>query len=62
LLRDPEEWLEVVGDDRIIGGVGAGKTVGGGRGLSGTTRVMSHDFDLVGTEGLSARTIPYLLI
>ena len=49
-----------MGNDRIIGGVGAGKTVGDGGGLSGTTRVMSHDFDLGGSEGPSARTIvPY---
>ena len=49
-----------MGDDRIIGGVGAGKTTGDGGGLSGTTRVMSHDFDLASTEGPSARTIvPY---
>ena len=54
---DPEERLEIVGDDRIIGGVGAGKTTGDG---GGTTRVMSHDFNLAGTEGPSARTIvPY---
>jgi len=31
-----------------------------GGGLPGTTRVMSHDFNLAGTEGPSARTIvPY---
>ena len=49
-----------MGDDRIIGGVGAGKTAGDGWGLSGTTRVMSHDYPPAGTEGPSARTIvPY---
>ena len=60
MLRDPEERLEIVGDDKIIGGVRAGKTTGDGGGLSGATRVMSHEFDLAGTEGPSARTIvPY---
>ena len=35
-------------------------TAGDGRGLRRTTRVMSHDFNLEGTEGQSARTIvPY---
>ena len=28
-----------------------------GGGLPGTTRVMSHDFNLAGTKGPSARTI-----
>ena len=49
-----------MGDDGIIGGVGAGKTAGDGGGLLGTTRVMSHDFHPAGTEGPSARTtVPY---
>ena len=32
MLRDPEEWLEIV-DGRIIGSIGAAKTAGDGRGL-----------------------------
>jgi len=52
--------LEIVGVDRIIEGVGVGKTARDGGGLSGTTRVVSHDFNLAGTEGPSARTtVPY---
>ena len=49
-----------MGDARIIGGVGAGKTAGDGGGRRGTTRVMSHDFHPADAEGPSARTIvPY---
>ena len=44
----------MVGDGRRMGGVGAGG------GLQGTTRGMSHDFNLAGTRGPSARVIvPY---
>ena len=46
LLRDPEEWVEIVGDGRIMRSIGAGKTAGDGGGPPGTTRVMSHDTNL----------------
>ena len=44
-------------DDRIIEVVEAGKTAGDGWGLWGTTRVISHYFDLAGSEGSDARTL-----
>jgi len=62
LLRDSEEWLEIVVDGGRIGCAGAGQTAGDGGGLPGTTGLMSHDFNLAGIEGPSARTIvPYSL-
>ena len=42
LARDSGERLEMVGDGRRTGGVGAGG------GLPVTARVMSHDFNLAG--------------
>ena len=60
MLGDPEEWVEIVGDGRIMLSIGAGKTVCNGGGPLGTTRVISHDINLAGTEDQSARTIvPY---
>ena len=49
-----------MGDGKRTGSVGASRAAWDGGGLLGTTRVMSHDLNLAGTEGPSARTVvPY---